>query len=425
MGYGTEEGGMPGKTMASGCPACGGQMVFDPETGKLKCEFCGSVFSTEEIEAAWKEKEEKTGGSGGKEQLAPEDEMLAYSCSTCAAELMADRTTAVMRCPYCGNQTIAPAQFSGQIRPDYIIPFAHTKKQAEEKYRSFYQKRFLLPKSFKTDSHIQEMQGVYVPFWMYSGRVFVDGRYVAYDESTDKDGKKVKDKFYEELRQGYLDYQNILADASKRMDDNLMDSVEPYQLDGLKDFSLTYLPGFLAERYDVGEEECRKRAHHRSEGSCSEQVKKTIRHDGIDEQVERFRHEGESASYALLPVWLLVTKWNNKTYQFAMNGQTGKMVGDLPVSAGRLMAIVIPLFLILMILGMIIIGSPEVVFFGTLIVCAIVGVMLYNSMKSVSQASNANEYITQPLQLTLNEEEKIGALKANTVAAQIRKQRSS
>ncbi len=422
------EAASPGKTMASGCPACGGQMVFDPTSGKLKCEFCGTLFSPEEIEDSWKDKENKSSDGKGRSDLGPEDQMLAYNCSTCSAELMADRTTAVMRCPYCGNQTIAPAQFSGQIRPDYIIPFAHTKKEAVEKYKGFYNKRFLLPKSFKTDNHVQEIQGVYVPFWMFSGRTHVDGRYIAYDETKDSKGNRVKDKHYEEFRSGYIDYKNVLADASKRMEDDLMDSVEPYKLDGLKDFSLTYLPGFLAERYDVTEDECRERAHDRSEGTLSDQVRKTIKRDGIDAKREKFSYENESSKYALLPVWLLVTKWNDKTYKFAMNGQTGKMVGDLPVSAPKLLAVTIPLFFLVMILGIAFIGDFIGALVAALIVTFLVGAGMYSSMKSVSKASNAEGYITQSLQLTTNTEEKLGFMKVsgkitevNREAAQLKK----
>lgn len=415
-----EEGGIPGKTMASACPACGGRMVFDPASGKLKCEFCDSLYAPEEVDASWKEKEEKTSGSGGQKSLGPEDQMLAYSCSACGVELMADKTTAVMRCPYCGNQTIVPAQFSGQIRPDYIIPFANTKKEAEAKYLSFYEKRFLLPKSFKTDNHVQEIQGVYVPFWMFSGRTYVDGRYLAYDESEDSDGNTTRGPYYDEIRQGYIDYKNVPADASKRMEDEIMDSVEPYDLNGLKDFSMSYLPGFMAERFDVDEEECRVRAHNRAEGSISDQVRKTIKRDGIDVKKESFRYESEETKYAMLPVWLLVTKWNDKTYKFAMNGQTGKMIGDLPVSAPKLLGVTIPLFFLLMILGLMFLGDFFSAFIVSAIIAGIVCAIMYSSMKSVSKASNASGYITQPLQLSYEKEDKVGMFKVSKVRNEIK-----
>ena len=145
------------------------------------------------------------------------------------------------------------------------------------------------------------------------------------------------------------------------MDDNLMDSVEPYRLEELRDFSLTYLPGFLAVRYDVSEEECRKRAHDRAEGSIRKQTRDTIKHDGIEESKEFFAYEGEKTHYAMLPVWMLTTRWNEKTFKFAMNGQTGKLIGDLPVDnwkvRRKLLAIFFPLMVVIAALIMFVFGG--------------------------------------------------------------------
>ncbi|MCR5107410.1 MAG: hypothetical protein K6B28_04530 [Lachnospiraceae bacterium] len=429
----------PAKTKASTCPACGGELLFDPTEGKLKCQYCDMLYTPEEVEEEWRKKSGGAGQEDIEEQASDESEdvirsydpvefeegeMKSYSCSTCGAELLADQTTAVMRCPYCGNQTIVEEQFSGSIRPDYIIPFAHTKDEAEEKYKSFYNKRFLLPKSFKTGNHVEEIQGVYVPFWMFSGRVHLDGNYVAYDESKDSNGKKHITARFQVRRRGFLDYENVPADASKRMDDDMMDSVEPYELSGLKDFSMVYLPGFMAERYDVSEEECQERAHERAKGSIHDQVIKTIKHDGIEETDEDVRYEGESTKYALLPVWLLVTKWKDKTFKFAMNGQTGKMIGDLPVSAFKLLAVCIPLFLAIM-LALVTFTDQSTMsaFFVGLLVSGITGLIMYLSMKSVAKAKAADNYITNPLNLTLKEEERISGLKARKIKKEMRNNR--
>ncbi|MBQ8970332.1 MAG: hypothetical protein IJ073_03355 [Lachnospiraceae bacterium] len=430
----------PGKTSASTCPACGGGLLFDPTLGKLKCEFCDSVYTPEEVEALWAQKAgeesqglaEPDGGSpdGGETvreyepvDFGADEEMRSYSCSTCGAELLADKTTAVMRCPYCGNQTIVEEQFSGAIRPDYIIPFAQTKDQAEEKYYEFYRKRFLLPKSFKNDNHVEEIQGVYVPFWMFSGRVHLEGSYIAYDEDEDDDGHKYITGRYEVHRRGYLDFENVPADASERMDDDLMDSVEPYKLDGLKDFSMVYLPGFMAERYDVSEEESRERGHDRAEGSIKSEVRKTIKHDGIDQADEKFWYENESTKYALMPVWLLVTKWKDKTFKFAMNGQTGRMVGDLPVSAGKMIGVLVPLFILMLAVFNMISGGEKVLesLFIAGIVDLLVGVFMYSSMKSVHSATSAGGYISQSLELVFQDEKKIGSFKARKMKKAMKK----
>lgn len=401
----------PGKTMASLCPGCGGKLLFDPALGKLKCEYCASVYTSREVNRLWREKEAAASGPETQPELSAVDGLLSYTCSTCGAKLMADKNTAVMRCPYCGNETLAPAQFSGGLRPEFIIPFSYTKEQAEQKYLEFYEKRFLLPGSFRNKSHVEEIQGVYVPFFLYDGRVTVDGEYVASDKSGSGDGANevsITLATFQVERRGYLDYKKVPADASRRMEDALMDSIEPYEMGGLKPFALSYLPGFLAERYDVPEEECRKRAHGRIEASVKSQVNATIDYDGISERNETFSYEGERSHYALLPVWLLVTKWKNKTCKFALNAQTGKMVGDLPVSFGKMLAVLIPLFFVVYFISLVIASAAGAEMVPAMISCLVapvfvdvfVGIIIYSNMKSVQKAENAAQYIKKKLVLT-------------------------
>ena len=421
----------PGKTMASGCPECGGTLSFDPALGKLKCDFCDSVFSPEEVEAYWaknsavQKAKEAAAKEGTNEQRGTvsldENAMKSYSCSACGAELMADQTTAVMICPYCGNHTIAPSQFSGSIKPDYIIPFSHTKKEVQESYLNYYRKRFLLPGSFRSDNHVEEIQGVYVPFWMFSGEVAMNGDYVAYDEATDDEGHRYISDRYQVQIQGNETFEKVPADASKRMDDNLMDSIEPYNLNELKDFSMVYLPGFLAERYDVSEEESHQRAKKRIEEGIhtdvTEHIKRRMHHDGIENSKENFQYSGERTTYAMLPVWMLTTRWKDKSYKFAMNGQTGKMIGDLPISAPKMLSILIPVFAAIVLIFILLNrGDMEVgKIAGMLIVAFVVDLILfgilYGSMKPVHRATNASHY-TEGFNITLQDEQRYGLFNA-------------
>lgn len=395
------------QTMAAACPACGGEMKFDPTEGKLKCEYCTSLFTPEEVDAFWKEKEAKAGtaqqaASGeGENWDTAKDGMKTYGCSTCGAELIADETTAVMRCPYCGNQTIVPGQFSGSIRPDHIIPFAHTKDQAVSKYHEYYQKRFLLPKSFITDNHVSEIQGVYVPFWLFSGKASIDAAYDAVDVKTKDDYEILT--HYDVRRKGNLSYENVPTDASKRMENDLMDSVEPFKMEDMKPFSLSYLPGFLAERFDVEQQENVERAHKRIKSTISEQTKRTVKHDRIDSEQEQVAFGNETTGYAMFPVWLLTTRWNDKEYRFAMNGQTGKMTGDLPISVPKFLGVVAAVFIAVLIIGLLIFEAGTAIIID-LIVVAIVAFLMYGSMKPVAQASDADHYVSESLTLTHEEE---------------------
>ena len=128
----------------------------------------------------------------------------------------------------------------------------------------------------------------------------------------------------------------VPVDASSKMPDDHMDSIEPYDYEELNNFSTAYLPGFLADKYDVSVEESRKRADARCEGTLVSALRASV--TGYDTCV---RLAGEAnlkrgkVHYALMPVWMLNTKWQGKDYLFAMNAQTGKMVGDLPISWGK------------------------------------------------------------------------------------------
>ena len=335
--------------LAYTCPECGGSMLFNPKEGKLKCEYCDSLFTKEEVEKYFAEKEQKMANKDqNKEWGEDEGAMRGYNCSSCGAELMADENTAVMRCPYCGNQTIAPVQFAGALKPDYVLPFAFEKKEAIAKYKEYYDKRFLLPKDFKVSSKIDEIQGVYVPFWLFSGTADASCKYDARDSKTQ--GNYEITDFYECNREGKIGFKHVPADASVRMADDLMDSIEPYKFDALEEFTTAYLPGFLAERFDVKEDDDKKRAEKRVEESVKDKMRNTVKHDQCNPMKEDIRISFNDTKYALLPVWLLTTNWNGKTWTFAMNGQTGKFIGDLPVSKSKLSLVALGTFIISLII---------------------------------------------------------------------------
>lgn len=386
------------------CQACGGPLAFDPESGKLKCEYCDSLYTTEEAEKAYQEKMRKAQAKGEANDawVTDGEGMKAYKCTNCSAELLTDANTGVICCPYCGKQTVAPTQFSGAIRPDLIIPFANTKEQAIGKYHEYYNKRMLLPKSFKESNHVSEIQGVYVPFWMFNGTVKIKGKYDASDTENRQD--KEITRHYEVRRTGYTRYERVPEDASKRMPDSLMDSIEPFELNELKPFAMSFLPGFLAEKFDVEEKDNLKRAQERIQKTISSMAKSTIKHEKIDTISEEFKFTQDDTEYAMLPVWLLTTEWEGKQYKFAMNGQTGKMIGDLPISTPKFIGLLAVWIVISFFLGYLFGGT----FFGivlALIVGIASGTMMYGSMKPVAKSTSAKEYMKGEFKLTRKEEE--------------------
>ena len=325
------------------CPACTAPLQFDPDTGKVSCEFCGSEFELAEIEALYKEEEAAAQTAAESEWDLSEIEggwgtdaegMKMYSCPACTAELICDETTAADSCPYCGNPVVVPGQFSGSLKPDYVIPFKLDKDAAVSALKNHYQKRFFLPKAFTANNHLEKIQGIYVPFWLFDGEAEGDAFYKATRTRIYRRGnyRITETSHFAVSRSGSLPFEKVPVDASTKMPDDYMESIEPYDYSALQPFSTAYLPGFLADKYDVPVENCRERVDARCVESLVQELRATVYgYETVMEVRRNLRMNRGKVHYALLPVWLLHTKWNGSDYLFAMNGQTGKMVGDLPV----------------------------------------------------------------------------------------------
>ena len=344
------------------CPACMGPLHFVGESGRLECDYCGSNFNVAEIEALYKEKEQKAAKAAEDTENAPETKdgsewdvsglnedwgadaegMRTYSCPSCGAELLCEATTAATSCPYCGNPTVVPGQFSGILKPDYVLPFKLSKEDAIKALKKHYLKKPLLPSTFSKANHLEEIKGVYVPFWMYDGEASGSAQFHATQVHTYTSGdyEITETSHYDVRRAGSLGFEKIPVDASSKMPDDYMDSIEPYDYSDLKPFSTAYLPGFLADKYDVSVEDSRERADKRCVGSLSCALKGTVSGYTTCNETSRNIHlKRGKVHYALLPVWLLNTKWEGKDFLFAMNGQTGKLVGNLPVSTKRVIGL--------------------------------------------------------------------------------------
>ena len=366
---------MPTQVTNYQCPSCTGPLHFSGASGRLECEYCGASYDVAEIEALYAEKEKKAAEAqqateeGGAGQGAPAadggawdtsdfcedwgaegDGMRAYGCPSCGAELICEESTAATSCPYCGNPTVVPGQFSGALRPDFIVPFKLSKEDAVKALKSHYKGKFFLPKSFTGENHVQ---GVYVPFWMFDGEAEGDAHYEAARSRTYRSGdyEITETKHYDVYRAGTVTFEKVPVDASSKMPDGHMDSIEPYDYKELKPFSTAYLPGFLADKFDVTVEQSRQRADQRCEGTLASALRGTVKRYDLCVLRESSVHlRRGKVHYALMPVWMLNTKWHGKDFLFAMNGQTGKLVGDLPVSWGKFWglfaAIAVPLSVI-------------------------------------------------------------------------------
>lgn len=323
------------------CPCCGGKIEFDSGSQKMKCPYCDTEFDVETLkgydEILKQDRPDDMSRIDNTEQEWAEGEadgLRVYLCKSCGGEIVADETTAATACPFCGNPVVMTGQLSGDLRPDLVIPFKLDKKAAKEALGRHLLNKRLLPKVFRDQNHIDEVKGIYVPFWLYDADADASIRYRATRSRTWSDQNYIytETSYYAVNRAGQLSFANVPADGSTKMDDELMESVEPFDISEAVDFQTAYLSGYLADRYDVSSEQRAVRANERMKRSTENAFASTVQgYSSVVAENSSVRLERGRTRYALYPVWILNTKWNGKKYTFAMNGQTGKFVGNLPM----------------------------------------------------------------------------------------------
>lgn len=342
---------MPEQLTNYQCPNCNGPLRFDPVSSKLKCDSCGSTFTVDEIDKVFFEKNQEAISVDAEKKQQENAELLqwneeeaknmrAYNCPSCGAQLISDANTAATRCPYCGNPTVVPAQFEGSLKPDYVIPFKLIKEDAVKELKNFYKGKPFLPKAFTESNHIEEIKGVYVPFWLYDGTVDAHLRGSATTSSSYETDDEIvtTTRHFRIERDGTVEFQKVPADGSSKMPDDFMDSIEPFDYKDLVPFQMSYLPGYLADKYDVSIEEDAERVNQRIKNTTISLLEETVTgyQTYVSDKANTTITPG-TVHYVFLPVWLLSTQYQGKNYLFAMNGQTGKMIGDdLPIDKTKM-----------------------------------------------------------------------------------------
>lgn len=307
----------------------------------MKCPYCDTEFDIEalkgyddDLKNEQPDNMQWNTAAGGEWQQGETDGLRTYICNSCGGEIVGDETTAATACPFCGNPVVMKGQFTGALRPDYVIPFKLDKNAAKAALLKHYSGKRLLPKVFKSQNHIDEIKGVYVPFWLFDAEADAHVRYKATTTRSwsDSEYNYTETAFYSVVRGGNIAFERVPVDGSSKMPDDLMESIEPFDFSGAVDFQTAYLAGYLADKYDVSAEESIERANERIKHSTEDAFAKTVQgYATVTPETSNVFLRNGSAKYALFPVWLLNTTWKGQKYTFAMNGQTGKLVGDLPV----------------------------------------------------------------------------------------------
>lgn len=322
------------------CPCCGGAIAFDSTLQKMKCPYCDTEFDIETLAGyddglnGKQDNMEWETSAGGEWQDGETDGLRSYVCKSCGGEIIGDENMAATACPFCDNPVVMMGQLSGALKPDIVIPFKLDKNAAKAGLQKHLTGKRLLPKIFKDQNHIDEIKGVYVPFWLFDTEADAQVRYRATKVRSwsDSDYDYTETSHFLVRRGGSIAFEHVPVDGSSKMADDLMESIEPYSFADAVDFRTAYLAGYLADKYDVTAEQSIERANERVKRSTEEAFASTVKgYATVTTESSSIKLRGGKAKYALYPVWILNTTWNGNKYTFAMNGQTGKFAGDLPV----------------------------------------------------------------------------------------------
>ncbi len=342
------------KTVDHKCPSCNASINYNPKEKNWVCEYCGSKFSLKELKENEKNfestnttqsKELKT----NKKENSDIPEMDEYYCEDCGAKIVADKNTAATFCVYCKNTAILKTRLVDKFSPSKIIPFSKTKEDAINAFKSIGKGKFLMPKAFSDTKNIEELKGIYIPFWLYSCvmKGHIKGKGTRVMSWSDSNYIYTKTDTYNVERDCTYNFDNIPVDGSIRFNDAIMNSIEPFDYSELIDFNYSYLSGFLAEKYDLEKEDAKKITIDRAVQTVYSDIQRKASSGGYSSfipEVKDTNIESETIDYVLLPVWMVNIKYEGKFYTFAMNGQTGKMIGDIPYSRKKALVMWILIF---------------------------------------------------------------------------------
>lgn len=327
------------------CPCCDGAIEFDSSSQNMKCPYCGTEFDVDTLKAYDEELNAQPAENmawdctaGAEWQEGEADGLRIYTCNSCGGEIVADETTAASECPFCGNPVVMTGQFAGNLKPDLVIPFKIDKQTAIATLQNHYKGKVLLPKVFKDQNHIREVKGIYVPVWLFDTDADAHVRYKATKVRTwsDSEYNYTETSHYAVVRAGGIGFENVPVDGSTKMDDTLMESIEPFNMSDAVDFQTAYLSGFFADKYDVDAETSITRANERIKRSTEDAFAATVQgYTSVIPTSSSVNLQNGRTRYALYPVWILNTQWNGQKFTFGINGQTGKIAGDLPMDKGK------------------------------------------------------------------------------------------
>ena len=328
------------------CPACGCPL----EAADRFCPACGTPHAPSEIVEATTV-DEAPGETG--DDTEPEPEKKHLRCDNCGAEIATDPDQRSFICPFCDSTYVVEyAGTTGRQPPEFVIGFAFTRDQAEERFRQWLnEKSWVRPKDLNTAQMEGKLKGIYLPFWSFSmlaessWSAKIGEHWYRTETYTTRDSKgrmvtrtrRVQETEWWPLSgRHHKYYSGYLVSGSKGLPQSQADRIQPFQLPALKRYKPFYLAGWLAEEYSINGDQalatCREVFRQREKQNIAAFLPGDTHRGLLADTTFRHIH----SDLCLLPVYLVSYRYQDKLYRFLMNGQTGRVSGDKPLSYKRI-----------------------------------------------------------------------------------------
>ncbi len=320
------------------CPNCAGPIVFSPGVSQIHCEYCGSVFEPEELLKL--QIDENIIKEPVVEEKAPAEPQYGYNCRNCGANVWTDDTTLATYCFYCHSPVVVAPRISKGFAPDGLIPFEIGKEKVIEAFTSWSKSRMFTPRDFGSKEHLEQLNGVYLPFWLADGSANFRISGQASNSSESRMGNYItttKD-IYDLRREGLFEAKDITALANSKAAEQLVVGTKPFSKGEMQPFNVAYLQGFFAERNNIEKQEVEGAFASKIQNNATAVVASSLssHYDTSDPLVEFTPLVLDNWRLILHPFWLLTYRQKDTTYLYCMNGVTGESFGGLPISAKRL-----------------------------------------------------------------------------------------
>ena len=313
------------------CPTCGSNITYQPEVKGMMCRSCGNIYDAETMEVLG------SFGAGGEHDYVGEQDISEADkrrheivCNSCGAELIADENTMSTMCPFCGSPALITRRMTREFKPDYIIPFKIDKDQASKNMMAWISSRKYTPWGFKSKCRLTKMTALYVPFWLLDCHVNTE---MTGTGKFDRGASKV---VYEVNSTLTYYVKGVPFDGAVKIANKLMEAIEPFDYSELVEFENKYLQGFYADKYDKRPTDLADKMFRRLDSfSLAETELIAKKYDEYEARSDKtFSWMSDvKTRYCLLPVWFMTVEFDDRQYQFAVNGQTGEASGQMPTTS--------------------------------------------------------------------------------------------